>query len=93
MRPPLEVRRDAIAWYLEGAGFRSIARRLNISPSSVMRWVKALGEDIERLRPQNGGEVSIMELDEMWHFVKKSPTSVGSGLPMTETEKESALFS
>ena len=38
-----------------------------------MRWVKRLGDDIERFRPQTDevDPVSVMELDEMWHFVQK----------------------
>ena len=46
-----------------------------------MRWVNKLGDNIERLRPQTGEvePVSVMELDEMWHFVQKKETNAGSG--------------
>lgn len=54
-------------------GFRGIEHYTGVPHTTVMSWVKKLGEDIERFRPQNGKiePVSIMELDEMWHFVQK----------------------
>ena len=65
---------------LEGVGFRKIERLTGVSNVTVMRWVKRLGEDIERFRPDVQKEaVSIMELDEMWHFIQKKRTNAGSG--------------
>ena len=71
-RIPREKRLECLKLYLEGVGFRGIERLTGVSHVSVMNWVKELGERIEELRPQNGGQVNVMELDEMWHFVKKS---------------------
>ena len=60
----------------------------------VQKWVKEPGEAIERSRPQTGEvePVSVMELDEMWHFVQKR-TNAGSGQLMTGTGGVRALFS
>ena len=88
-RTPKEQRVAALKLYLEGVGFRGIERLTGTPHTTVISWVSKLGEDIERLRPQNGGAVNIMELDELWHFVKKSPTSSGSGLPMIEMGSKS----
>ena len=80
-RISLDKRIECIRLYLEGVGFRGIERLTGVSNVTVMRWVKRLGDDIERLRPQSGEceAVSVMELDEMWHFVQKKRISSGSG--------------
>ena len=46
-----------------------------------MRWVKKLGDDIEKFREDTGEiePVSVMELDEMWHFIQKKQINAGSG--------------
>jgi transposase-like protein len=40
---PVETRRMALNLYLEGVGFRSIGRVLNISYGTVIHWVKKWG--------------------------------------------------
>ena len=82
-RTPVEKRAECIQLYLEGVGFRGISRITGVHHTTVMRWVRKLGDDIEKFRKHTAtGEVepvSIMELDEMWHFVQKKRTNVGSG--------------
>ncbi len=75
-----ETRIKCIQLYLEGVGFRGISRLMGVSHVSVQKWVKRLGDDIEKFREETGEiePVSVMELDEMWHFVQKR-TSSGSG--------------
>lgn len=80
-RTPIEQRIKCIRLYLEGVGFRGISRLTGVPHTTVMRWVQKLGDDIERFRPQADEvePVSVMELDEMWHFVQKKRTNAGSG--------------
>ena len=78
-RTPIETRAECVRLYLEGVGFRGISRLTGISHVTVMKWIRKLGTDIERLRPQSGEKVSIMELDEMWHFIQKKHKSAGCG--------------
>jgi transposase len=66
-----EKRKEAIRLYLEGVGFRGIARLTGISHVTVMRWVKALAGRIDADMAWQDKRVAIMELDEMWHFVGK----------------------
>ena len=80
-RTPVEIRMQCIRLYLEGVGFRGISRLTGVTHTTVMRWVSKLGDNIEQFR-QDTGEikpVSVMELDEMWHFVQKKRTNAGSG--------------
>ena len=76
-----ETRIKCIRLYLEGVGFRGIGRLTGVSHVIVQKWVKELGDSIERFRPQTDDvePVSVMELDEMWHFVQKKRTNAGSG--------------
>ena len=80
-RTPVDIRTQCIRLYLEGVGFRGISRLTGGTHTTVMRWVKKLGDDIERFREDTGEvePVSVMELDEMWHFIQKKETNAGSG--------------
>lgn len=78
-RTPVQRRVECIKLYLEGVGFRGIERLTGVPHTTVLSWVKKLGDDIEKFRPENTGKVSIMELDEMWHFIQKKHKNVGSG--------------
>ena len=45
----------------------------NIKHSSVIRWVKEYGEQIENIFPvdKTKRHCKVIELDEMWHYVGK----------------------
>ena len=83
----------AIKLYLEGVGFRGIERLTNVHHTTVIKWVKNLAAEIERLRPELQETVRTVELDEMWHFIQKKHKNAGSGLPGTETGKGLAASS
>ena len=87
-RLPLETKLQAIKLYLEGVGFRGIERLTGVHHTTVIKWVKTLATEIEKLRPELDEQVMTVELDEMWHFIQKKRTNVGSGL--LGNEKESA---
>ena len=53
--------------YLEGFGFHSIARLLNVSHVSVMNWVKKYGSELSKIR--NPKPVQVMKLDETHSYV------------------------
>lgn len=55
--------------YLEGLGFRSIGRVLNISYGTVYQWVKHLGEQ-HQIKPNDSQEIDIVELDEIHSYTK-----------------------
>lgn len=69
----LSLRVKCIKLYFEGAGFRDIYRLIDVLHTTVMRWIKKLGDHIEEFRKKDGEveSVNAMELDEMWHFVQK----------------------
>jgi hypothetical protein len=88
----LALRKQAISLYLEGLGFRSIERLLGVSHMSVMRWVKDLAHQIQTIKSAQQGEsihATLMELDEMWHYVGKKTASSGCGWQLTEIPAKS----
>ena len=60
----------AISLYLEGLGYRAIGRILGVSQVSIMRWIKKYALAVQPIIPPE--TVDVVELDEMWHFLKKS---------------------
>ena len=70
-RIPLEVRLRCIKLYIEGVGFRGIERLEKVSHVAVMKWVRQLGKKINENKETKREKVSIVELDELWHFVGK----------------------
>jgi transposase len=56
-------KRFALPLYLEGTGFHSIGRLLNVSHATVINWIKKFGLALPFIR--NSKPVSVMELDGM----------------------------
>lgn len=73
-----EIKTMAINMYLEGLGFRSIGRILNISYGTVYQWVKQLGEQ-HQIKPNTNQEIDIVELDEIHTYTKHKKTTAGLG--------------
>ncbi len=69
----------AVWLYLSGLSQRRIARLLGVSPVAVLKWIKKFSLEHAPKPMPTGDGVAVVELDEMWHFLKKSPTKSGSG--------------
>jgi transposase len=75
---PAALKREAIELYCTGLSMNAIAKRIGVAAQSVLRWVRDHA-DAHCPRPAPDGTACVVELDELWHFVKKRPTSFGSG--------------
>ena len=74
---PIEEKLFAVVLYMQGMSFNAIARLFRVSATAVLKWVRKFAKDTyEKPKP---GKAVVMELDEMWHFIKKNPTSSGFG--------------
>ena len=66
----------ALKLYLEGNGFRRIGRLLSVNHQSVVNWVNAFHAQLRarKLALPAPGEVSTLEMDELFTFIgaKKS---------------------
>jgi len=65
------IKRFALQLYLEGLGFRSIERVLNVSNVTVMRWVKKYAYQLMALQEQQQCTVDVIEIDELHHYIGK----------------------
>ena len=75
---PLRVKVTAVLLYLSGLSMNRTAQLLGVSTPSVMAWIERFAE-VYAQKPEPEGRAVVVELDEMWHFLKKSGTSSGSG--------------
>lgn len=69
-----------VRMYLNNCGFRRIAEILELPLATVFVWIKRAGQIVEEMvkqRQQEGGEIEILELDELYTYVKKSQERIG----------------
>src|ERR671939_238669 len=75
---PLRVKVEAVLLYLSGLSMNRTAKLLGVSTPSVQAWVEGFA-GVYAQKPEPEGRAVVVELDEMWHYLKKSRTSSGSG--------------
>ena len=75
---PLRVKVTAVLLYLSGLSMNRTAKLLGVSTPSVMAWIEQFAKAYGQ-KPEPEGRAVVVELDEMWHFLKKSGTSSGYG--------------
>src|ERR687890_384628 len=75
---PLAMKATAVLLYLSGLSMNRTAKLLGVSAPSVMTWIEQFAKTYAQ-KPEPEGRAVVVELDEMWHFLKKSGTSSGSG--------------
>ena len=73
---PLRVKVTAVLLYLSGLSMNRTAKLLGVSTPSVQAWIERFAE-VYAQKPEPEGRAVVVELDEMWHFLKKRPTSSG----------------
>ena len=79
----------ALAMYLNSAGFRSIGRVLKVPFQLVHAWVRKAGERVEeevRNRANPRKEIAILEMDELYTYIKKKIGKSEYGLLWIGTE-------
>ena len=82
------VKKHALLLYLEGLGFRSIGRFLNVSHVSVYKWIKHFGEQLAPLKSDH--HIQVVELDELHTYIGQKKTIAGYGLLLIEMGKNSS---
>jgi transposase-like protein len=87
---PMALKKLALQMYLEGLGFRSIERILNVSNVTVMNWIKSFGKQLHEFRKEES-DVEIIELDEIHTYIRSKKTTVGSGLLLIGLDENSSI--
>ncbi len=75
---PLALKITAVLLYVSGLSMNRTAKLLGVSTPSVMAWIERFAKDHAQ-KPAPEGRAVVIELDEMWHYLKKRPTSSGCG--------------
>ena len=88
---PAQEKAMAVTLYTQGLSIRAIARLIEVSPSAVLKWIKTFAKThYEKPAP---GDAILVELDEMWHYIKSKKTSYGYGKPIVERLENSSTGS
>ena len=80
-KPPAMKALAVLLYGMGGMSFSMIGRVLGVSDVAVLKWVRAEAASLPE--PEVSASVVTVEVDEMWHFLKKSLPSSGCGGPMT----------
>ena len=73
-----EVKRECLKMYVNGMGLRGIERVKGVHHTTVMNWVKQVGEHLpDAYEPETTPEVG--ELDELETFIGSKKTKFGCG--------------
>lgn len=67
---PLTTKINAVLLYLSGISMHRIAFLLRVSAQAVLTWIRAFAKEHEE-KPDPTGRMIVLELDEMWHYLKK----------------------
>jgi transposase len=62
--------------YLSGLSMSRTAKLLGVSTPSVQAWIERFAE-VYAQKPEPEGRAVVVELDEMWHFLKKVEQALG----------------
>ena len=73
---PLRVKVTAVLLYLSGLSMNRTAKLLGVSTPSVMAWIEQFAKAYAQ-KPEPEGRAVVVELDEMWHFLKKDRQALG----------------
>ncbi len=85
---PMMMKRFALHLYLEGLGFRSIGRILGVSNVSVLKWIRAFGEQAESIRTEQ--DIAVVELDELHTYIGQKNITAGYGLLLIDMGNDSS---
>ena len=73
---PLAMKVTAVLLYLSGLSMNRTAKLLGVSTPSVMAWIEQLAKTYAQ-KPEPEGRAVVVELDEMWHYLKKVEQALG----------------
>ena len=75
---PLALKAAAVLLYVSGLSMNRTAKLLGVSTPTIQAWLEQFAA-VYAQKPEPEGRAVVIELDEMWHHLKKSPRSSGCG--------------
>ena len=75
---PLALKAAAVLLYVSGLSMNRTAKLLGVSTPTIQAWLEQFAAAYAH-KPEPEGRAVVIELDEMWHYLTKSPNRSGSG--------------
>jgi transposase len=75
---PLVMKATAVLLYVSGLSMNRTGKILGVSTPTIQAWLEQFAKTYAQ-KPEPEGRAVVIELDEMWHYLKKSPSPCGSG--------------
>ncbi len=75
---PLALKAAAVLLYVSGLSMNRTAKLLGVSTPTIQAWLEQFASASAH-KPEPEGRAVVIELDEMWHYLKKSRSRSGSG--------------
>src|ERR1700709_332515 len=75
---PLAMKAIAVLLYVSGLSMNRTAKLLGVSTPTIQAWLEPLAPAYAH-NPEPGRRAGVLELHEMWHYLKKSQNRSGSG--------------
>ena len=75
---PLALKAAAVLLSVSGLSMNRTAKLLGVSTPTIQTWLEQFAAAYAQ-KPEPEGRAVVIELDEMWHYLKQSPSRSGSG--------------
>ncbi len=75
-RKPLALKAAAVLLYVSGLSINRTAKLLGVSTPTIQAWLEQFAAAYAQ-KPEPEGRAVVIELDEMWHYLKKVRTALG----------------
>jgi transposase len=73
---PLAVKAAAVLLHVSGLSMNRTAKLLGVSTPTVQAWLEQFAQAYAQ-KPDPAGRAVVIELDEMWRYLKKVPAALG----------------
>ena len=68
---PIAERAFAVFLYCHGLSMNAISKMLGTAPSTILKWIRNFSNEHAH-PPEPQTDAVVLELDEMWHYLKKN---------------------
>jgi transposase-like protein len=65
----------AVFLYCHGVSMNALSKMFGVRTSSVLKWIRRYATT-HGAKPEPTGKAIVLECDEMWHFLKKTPEAL-----------------
>ena len=75
---PLAMKASAVLLYVSGLSMNRTGKLLGVSTPTIQAWIEQFAK-VYAQKPAPEGRAVVIEIDEMWHYVKKTRSAKLAG--------------